>query len=113
MPSIKTSSIESSYNSNDQLPLGQRPEGDDQFENALIKLEDAFNRLMSSINLLQKNLDELKRRNQILESKFALMGDPFKDFKDNPRKPKDTLVLTEDMEVSWKDYVEEENNGHK
>ena len=37
----------------------------------------------------------------------------FKDFRDNPRKPKDTLVLTEDMEVNWKDFVKEENNGHK
>ena len=36
------------------LPLGQRPEGDDQFENAMLKLEDAFNRLMSSVDLLQK-----------------------------------------------------------
>ena len=113
MPSIKTTNTTSSYSVDDQLPLGQRPEGDDQFENALTKLEDAFNRLMSSISLLQKNLDELKRRNAILESKFALMGDPFKDFRDNPRKPKDPLVLTEDMEVNWKDFVKEENNGHQ
>ena len=105
MPSIKTLSTESSYNSNDQLPLGQRPEGDDQFENAFVKLEDAFHKLMSSINLLQKNLDELKRKNKILESKLASMVDP--------KKP---LVLTEDMEIketNWKDLVEEENHGHK
>ena len=61
MPSIKTTSTTSSYDINvqkeDQLPLGQRPEGDDQFENAFVKLEDAFHKLMSSINLLQKNLD--------------------------------------------------------
>tara|TARA_R100001509_G_C4688803_1_gene156143 strand:- start:148 stop:477 length:330 start_codon:yes stop_codon:yes gene_type:complete len=108
------SSIKTTITTNDQLPLGERPEGEDQFENALTKLEDAFNRLMSSISLLQKNLDELKRRNEILESKFALMGDPFKDFRDNPRKPKDPLVLTEDMEVeaNWKDLVKEENDGH-
>ena len=49
MPSIKTTSTTSSYDKmfqQDQLPLGQRPEGDDQFENAFVKLEDAFHKLM-------------------------------------------------------------------
>ncbi len=46
MPSIKTSNTESSYNSNDQLPLGQRPEGDDKFDDALVTLENVFTKLL-------------------------------------------------------------------
>jgi TolA-binding protein len=100
MPSIKTTSTTSSNSSDDQLPLGQRPEGDDQFENALVKLEDAFNRLMSSINLLQKNIEELKIKNEKLEEQVASMV-PFNNLSVSYKDP---LVLTPDMEVK---------DGHK
>jgi len=121
MPSIKTTKTTSSFNINDpkrydQLPLGQRPEGDDQFENALIKLEDAFNRLMSSVDLLQKNIEELKIKNKKLEEQIASMV-PFNNLSVSYTHP---LVLTKEMEItndnkisSWKDLVKEENNGHK
>ena len=121
MPSIKTTSTTSSYSPNDpkrydQLPIGQRPEGDDQFENALIKLEDAFNRLMSSIDLLQKNIQELKIKNEKLEEQIASMV-PLDNL---TVSYKDPLVLTKEMEITndnkisnWKDLVKEENNGHK
>ena len=48
MPSIKTTQTTSSFDSNDpkrydQLPLGQRPEGDDKFDDALVTLENVLN----------------------------------------------------------------------
>ena len=98
------------------LPLGQRPEGDDQFENAMLKLEDAFNRLMSSVDLLQKNIQELKIKNEKLEEQIASMV-PLNNL---TVSYKDPLVLTKEMEITndnkisnWKDLVKEENNGHK
>ena len=61
----------------DVLPLGQKPEGD-QFDNALFKLENTFNLLISRVNALEENLNKLQKT---------------KD-KEEP------LVLTKDMEVT-------------
>jgi hypothetical protein len=44
----------------DVLPLGQKPEGD-QFDNALIKLENTFNLLISRVNALEENLNKLQK----------------------------------------------------
>ena len=96
MPSIKTTSTTSSFNIDDpkrydQLPLGQRPQGDDEFDAALKKLENTFNVLVDRLNALEGSLKVLQETNKKLESTVALL-DPFKNF----REP---LVLTEDMEV--------------
>jgi len=118
MPSIKTTMTTGSYKSasdprlDDTFPLGQLPQGNDEFDAALKKLENTFNVLIDRLNALEGSLKVLQETNKKLASTVALI-DPFKEFRDNVRKPKDPLVLTEDMEVSWKDYVEEENNGHK
>ena len=101
MPSIKTTSTTSSFNIDDpkrydQLPLGQRPQGDDEFDAALKKLENTFNVLVDRLNALEGSLKVLQETNQKLESTVALL-DPFKNF----REP---LVLTEEMEVK---------DGHK
>ena len=104
MPSIKTTSTTSSYTPDSQypngnhLPLGQQPQGDDEFDAALKKLENTFNVLVDRLNALEGSLKVLQETNKKLESTVALI-DPFKEFRDNPRKPKDVLVLTEDMEV--------------
>ena len=114
MPSIKTTMTTGSYNSASEprlvndLPLGQLPQGNDEFDAALKKLENTFNVLVDRLNALEGSLKVLQETNKKLESTVALL-DPFKNF----REP---LVLTEDMEVkepSWKDLVKEENNGHK
>jgi|DEB0MinimDraft_10_1074344.scaffolds.fasta_scaffold01331_10 hypothetical protein len=44
----------------DVLPLGQKPEGD-QFDNALIKLENTFSLLISKVNALEENLNKLQK----------------------------------------------------
>jgi len=114
MPSIKTTMTTGSYKSasdprlDDTFPLGQLPQGNDEFDAALKKLENTFNVLVDRLNALEGSLKVLHETNKKLESTVALL-DPFKNF----REP---LVLTEDMEVkepSWKDLVKEENNGHK
>ena len=108
MPSIKTTMTTSSQippndqptiTSNDPtlrvnnytLQLGQRPQGDDEFDAALKKLENTFNVLVDRLNALEGSLKVLQETNKKLESTVALL-DPFKNF----REP---LVLTEDMEV--------------
>ena len=115
MPSIKTSNTESSYNSNDQLPLGQRPEGDEKFNDALVTLENVFTKLLKRLEELEKSVKKLHETSKVLESTAALV-DPFALLRSNQKKIKDPLVLTEDMEVkesNWKDLVKEENDGHK
>ena len=115
MPSIKTTMTTGSYKSasenyippnvqptitsNDPtrqinsytIGLGQRPQGDDEFDAALKKLENTFNVLIDRLNALEGSLKVLQETNKKLESTVALL-DPFKNF----REP---LVLTEDMEV--------------
>ena len=115
MPSIKTSNTESSYNSNDQLPLGQRPEGDEKFNDALVTLENVFTKLLKRLEELEKSVKKLHETSKVLESTAALV-DPFALLRSNQKKIKDPLVLTKEMEVkksNWKDLVKEENNGHK
>tara|TARA_Y100000591_G_C21261375_1_gene418333 strand:+ start:70 stop:381 length:312 start_codon:yes stop_codon:yes gene_type:complete len=103
MPSIKTSSTESSYNSNDQLPLGQRPEGDEKFNDALVTLENVFTKLLKRLEELEKSVKKLHETSKVLESTAALV-DPFALLRSNQKKIKDPLVLTKDMEVK---------DGHK
>tara|TARA_R100001015_G_C4573507_1_gene131183 strand:- start:436 stop:705 length:270 start_codon:yes stop_codon:yes gene_type:complete len=82
--------IETNTNSN-ILPLGQKPQGD-EFDAALLKLENTFNVLINRLNALEGSLKVLQETNKKLESTVALL-DPFKEFKEKP------LVLTPDMEV--------------
>ena len=102
MPSIKTTMTTGSYKSasdprlENDLPLGQLPQGNDEFDAALKKLENTFNVLIDRLNALEGSLKVLQETNKKLESTVALL-DPFKNF----REP---LVLTEEMEVK---------DGHK
>ena len=108
MPSIKTTNTTSSYDSNDpkrydQLPLGQRPEGDDKFDDALATLENVFTKLLKRLEELEKSVKKLHETSKVLESTAALV-DPFALLRSNQKKIKDPLVLTKDMEVK---------DGHK
>ena len=131
MPSIKTTMTTGSYKSGDprlenyippteqpiitsndptlqvnnyNLKLGQRPQGDDEFDAALKKLENTFNVLIDRLNALEGSLKVLQDTNKKLESTVALL-DPFKQFRENEKKVNDgPLVLTPDMEVK---------DGHK
>ena len=90
------------------LPLGQRPQGDDEFDAALKKLENTFNVLIDRLNALEESLKKLQETNKVLESTVALL-DPFKQFRENQQSSvatsfKEPLVLTPDMEVK---------DGHK
>ena len=90
------------------LPLGQRPQGDDEFDAALKKLENTFNVLIDRLNALEGSLKVLQETNKKLESTVALL-DPFKQFRENQQSSvatsfKEPLVLTPDMEVK---------DGHK
>ena len=74
------------------LPLGQKPEGD-EFDKALLKLENVFNTLNSRLNALEENIKKLEEGSKQIEYHvFNLV---------NAKKP---LVLTPDMEVK---------DGHK
>ena len=97
-PKINGVTTDSGTTTTTNVPLGQRPQGDDEFDAALKKLENTFNLLIDRLNALEGSLKVLQETNKKLESTVALI-DPFKEFRDNVRKPKDTLVLTEDMEV--------------
>jgi hypothetical protein len=78
------------------LPLGQKPEGN-EFDAALLKLENTFNVLINRLNALEGSIKVLEETSKKLESTVALI-DPFKQFREEP------LVLTPDMEVK---------DGHK
>ena len=45
------------------LPLGQKPEGE---LNSLLRMQNAFNKLMSSWKLLEENINKLKEENKRL-----------------------------------------------
>lgn len=66
------------------LPLGQKPEGE---LNSLLRMQNAFNRLMSSMKLLQENIDKLKEENKRLKDALGII------------ETTEPLVLTSDMEV--------------
>ena len=90
------------------LPLGQLPQGNDEFDATLKKLENTFNVLIDRLNALEGSLKVLQETNKKLESTVALL-DPFKQFRENQQSSvatsfKEPLVLTPDMEVK---------DGHK
>ena len=66
------------------LPLGQKPGGE---LNSLLRMQNAFNRLMSSMKLLQENIDKLKEENKRLKDTLGII------------ETTEPLVLTSDMEV--------------
>ena len=66
------------------LPLGQKPEGE---LNSLLRMQNAFNKLMSSMKLLQENIDKLKEENKRLKDALGIT------------ETTEPLVLTSDMEV--------------
>ena len=66
------------------LPLGQKPEGE---LNSLLKMQNAFSKLVSSLKLLQENIDKLKEENKRLKDALGIT------------ETIEPLVLTEDMEV--------------
>ncbi len=66
------------------LPLGEKPEGE---LNSLLKMQNAFSKLVSSLKLLQENIDKLKEENKRLKEALGIT------------ETIEPLVLTEDMEV--------------
>ena len=87
----------------DVLPLGQKPEGD-QFDNALIKLENTFNLLISRVNALEENLNKLQKATEINCDLIRTIV----TFSDNlrwiPKEKNDLLKLNPNME---------KNDGHQ
>jgi cell shape-determining protein MreC len=71
------------------LPLGQKPEGE---LHALERMQNAFNKLMSSIRLLEENIKKLTEENKRLKDALGIT------------EVEEPLVLTEDMEIK---------NGHE
>jgi|SRR6056300_875425 len=69
----------------DVLPLGQKPEGE---MNSVLKMQNAFDRLMSNIKLLQENIDKLKNENKRLKDALGVY-----EFQE-------PLILTKEMEVT-------------
>ena len=103
-PKVNGVTTESGTTITTNVPLGQRPQGDDEFDAALKKLENTFNVLVDRLNALEGSLKVLQQTNKELESTVALL-DPFKQFRENEKKVNDgPLVLTPDMEVK---------DGHK
>ena len=68
----------------DLLPLGQKPEGELY---ALERMENAFNKLMSTIKLLDENIKKLTEENKRLKDALGIT------------EVQEPLVLTEDMEI--------------
>ena len=73
----------------DLLPLGQKPEGE---LNSLVRMQNAFNKLMSTIKLLDENIKKLTEENKRLKDALGIT------------EVEEPLVLTEDMEIK---------DGHK
>ena len=90
------------------LPLGEKPEGE---LNSLLKMQNAFSKLVSSLKLLQENIDKLKEENKRLKDALGITEtiEPLDLEKTKYRTygievEQEPLVLTEDMEVK---------NGHQ
>jgi hypothetical protein len=66
------------------LPLGQKPEGE---LNSLVRMQNAFNKLMSTIKLLDENIKKLTEENKRLKDALGIT------------EVQEPLVLTEDMEI--------------
>tara|TARA_R110000787_G_scaffold32233_1_gene85173 strand:- start:331 stop:582 length:252 start_codon:yes stop_codon:yes gene_type:complete len=73
------------------LPLGQKPEGE---LNSLLKMQNAFSKLMSSFRLLEENINKLKEENKRLKDALGIT----ETFEFSPIDT-EPLVLTKDMEV--------------
>ena len=83
------------------LPLGQKPEGE---LNSLLRMQNAFSKLMSSFKLLQENIDKLKEENKRLKDALGIT------------ETTEPLVLTSDMEVKEEsplNDLKEVINGHQ
>ena len=83
------------------LPLGQKPEGE---LNSLERMQKAFNKLMSTIKLLDENIKKLTEENKRLKDALGIT------------EVEEPLVLTEDMEVKEEsplNDLKEVINGHK
>ncbi|MEL0255560.1 MAG: hypothetical protein VW930_06415, partial [Burkholderiaceae bacterium] len=65
------------------LPLGQKPEGELY---ALERMQNEFNKLMTSIKLLEENINKLKEENKRLKEALGIT------------ETLEPLLLTEDME---------------
>jgi hypothetical protein len=68
----------------DVLPLGQKPEGE---LNSLLKMQNAFSKLMSNMKLLDENIKKLTEENKRLKDALGIT------------ETLEPLVLTEDMEI--------------
>ena len=73
------------------LPLGQKPEGE---LHSLLRMQNAFNKLMSSWKLLEENINKLKEENKRLKDALGLT----ETFEFSPIDT-EPLLLTKDMEV--------------
>jgi len=85
----------------DVLPLGQKPEGE---LNSLLRMQNAFSKLVSSLKLLQENIDKLKEENKRLKDALGIT------------ETIEPLVLTSDMgvkEESPLNDLKEVINGHQ
>ncbi len=83
------------------LPLGQKPEGE---LSSLLKMQNAFSKLVSSLKLLQENIDKLKEENKRLKDALGIT------------ETIEPLVLTSDMEVKEEsplNDLKEVINGHQ
>lgn len=78
--------VNSTSSTSNDLPLGQKPEGE---LNSFLKMQNAFHKLLSNIDLLEENLNKLKQENKRLKDALGIteVEEPL-------------LVLTKDMEVT-------------
>ena len=77
--------VNSTSNTSNDLPLGQKPEGE---LNSLVRMQNAFDKLMSNIRLLEENLNKLKQENKRLKDALGIT------------EVEEPLILTKDMEVT-------------
>ena len=81
---VTTKSNSTSDTQDGLLPLGQKPEGE---LNSLVRMQNAFNKLMSTIKLLDENIKKLTEENKRLKDALGIT------------EVQEPLVLTEDMEI--------------
>jgi hypothetical protein len=81
----------------DVLPLGQKPEGE---LNSLVRMQNAFNKLMSTVKLLDENIKKLTEENKRLKDALGIteVQEPMN------AEAAHGLILTKDMEIK---------DGHK
>jgi hypothetical protein len=88
---VTTKSNSTSDTQDGLLPLGQKPEGE---LNSLVRMQNAFSKLMSSINLLDENIKKLTEKNKRLTEENKRLKDAL-----GITETLEPLVLTEDMEI--------------